>query len=375
MSLYSSEVKTKLERAAERAVFLAETAAERGTFGVGGVLLGPDMEPLFESENRVIQDGHLADPTAHAERLIIDWYFHELLSKRPLPAPHACTIITSLDPCMQCAGAILATGFRCLSIGIDVTAGVHCYGRNRVDTLPRHLQTSAEQQMFQFCMKGSAAEGLPEIDLSLARRATRALEHTLADVRDRLAHADDKSNYFPVSSKADNLDNLIHVEIREANRRTMCELFERSSNDLHTDDISAFVDPEGKGLYLASERFNLSPIRTSVMELVKNYAKLRRQISLKGRRPPSHPRKCELWSLDGPGNDALSVMNVGAFGSTLEGPSIRSDDHWSYLRERQTQSELTRMLQNFPPLYNGVIKIAPRHRRSESNPISETRLS
>src|SRR5271168_2573751 len=109
----------RVRGAALRAVELAEFAARRGTFGVGGLLLGSQFEPLHEAVNRVVEDGKTIDPTGHVERQLIDWYFAARRNGAILPPPQLCTIISSLDPCMQCTGAILATGFRCLAIADD----------------------------------------------------------------------------------------------------------------------------------------------------------------------------------------------------------------------------------------------------------------
>ena len=84
-------------RAAEMAVESACAAAHSGTFGVGGVLLGPQGELLAICRNCVVRDGQVHDPTAHGERQLVDWFYHNF----PGESPRRYTIVSSLDPCMM----------------------------------------------------------------------------------------------------------------------------------------------------------------------------------------------------------------------------------------------------------------------------------
>ncbi|CAN0301824.1 unnamed protein product, partial [Phaeothamnion confervicola] len=71
--------------AVEQAVEAAREAAATGTFGVGGVLVGPQGEVLAVSRNHVICQGAVADPTAHGERQLVDWYFQQIYQGDRLP--------------------------------------------------------------------------------------------------------------------------------------------------------------------------------------------------------------------------------------------------------------------------------------------------
>jgi tRNA(adenine34) deaminase len=79
----------------------AELARQRGDVPVGAVLLDADGAVLAVGRNRREEDG---DPTAHAEVVAIragaavrgDWHLAD------------CTLIVTLEPCVLCAGAILA---------------------------------------------------------------------------------------------------------------------------------------------------------------------------------------------------------------------------------------------------------------------------
>ncbi|UUZ51661.1 hypothetical protein LP420_11320 [Massilia sp. B-10] len=72
-------------------------------------------------QNNVVSEGLIFDPTAHGERQLIDWYFAER-GGAALPPPEEITIVTSLDPCAMCSGAILAHRFNVVVAAIDTKA-------------------------------------------------------------------------------------------------------------------------------------------------------------------------------------------------------------------------------------------------------------
>ena len=114
----------------------AITAKTQGTFGVGGVMIDAAGTVLKALPNNVIRDGLVFDPTAHGERQLIDWYFDERAQGTQLPEPHDITIVTSLDPCCMCTGAILASGFNVLVAATDPNAGINYDGSATFDALP-----------------------------------------------------------------------------------------------------------------------------------------------------------------------------------------------------------------------------------------------
>ena len=77
----------------------ARAAAARGETPVGAVLTGPDGTVLAADGNRVRE---LADPTAHAEILVLRAGARTLGSERLT----GCDLTVTLEPCPMCAGAI-----------------------------------------------------------------------------------------------------------------------------------------------------------------------------------------------------------------------------------------------------------------------------
>ncbi len=126
---------TKKAANAEQAVQIAAAksieASLQNTFAVGGVLvdnrsgkvfcaLHNNVLEAFENSKRFL----LHDPTAHGERQIVDWYFRNR-KRLKLPDPGELTVVTTLDPCAMCAGALLTAGFNVGVAAEDDYAGIN----------------------------------------------------------------------------------------------------------------------------------------------------------------------------------------------------------------------------------------------------------
>ena len=134
----------------------AIAAKAQGTFGVGGLLLDDAGNVLKALQNNVVRDGLIFDPTAHGERQLIDWYFAERAKGRAMPAPQDVTIVTSLDPCAMCTGAILAAGFNVVVAATDPNAGINHDGSASFTTLPQGLRAQAAAAFFYPAVLGQS---------------------------------------------------------------------------------------------------------------------------------------------------------------------------------------------------------------------------
>jgi tRNA(adenine34) deaminase len=83
----------------EAALRLARAAAVREEVPVGAVVIA-EGEVLGEAHNETVQR---RDPTAHAELLALQRALHNVGEDRLLTA----TLYVTLEPCAQCAGAIV----------------------------------------------------------------------------------------------------------------------------------------------------------------------------------------------------------------------------------------------------------------------------
>ncbi|MGB7211580.1 MAG: tRNA adenosine(34) deaminase TadA [Gemmatimonadales bacterium] len=101
----------------EAALRLARAAAVRDEVPVGAVIIH-EGETLAEAHNETI---HRKDPTAHAELLAIQHAVHHGHADRLLEA----TLYVTLEPCAQCAGAIVLARLRRVVFGAwDARAGM-----------------------------------------------------------------------------------------------------------------------------------------------------------------------------------------------------------------------------------------------------------
>ena len=82
-----------------RAIELARRAAEAGEVPVGAVLVGPDI--VLEASN---EKEAQRDPTAHAEMLLIRQATQHIGAWRLSDV----TLYVTKEPCVMCAGAIVA---------------------------------------------------------------------------------------------------------------------------------------------------------------------------------------------------------------------------------------------------------------------------
>ncbi len=90
----------------------AAAAGARGEVPVGAVLLGADGTVLARAGNRTRE---LADPTAHAEMLLIRAACAALGSERLT----GCALFVTLEPCAMCAAAIAAARVARLVFGAE----------------------------------------------------------------------------------------------------------------------------------------------------------------------------------------------------------------------------------------------------------------
>lgn len=268
----------------------AQRAAERGTFCVGGVLLGPGGELLAESSNHVLCDGRVYDPTAHGERQLVDWY----LAQSGLPAAAHCTVVSTLDPCMMCTGALLVAGFRVVTLALDPDAGVNWRGDFSFDTLPADLRLLARERFAYLGVEGMRAPFGCEVFVS---------------------QEFERGSYELFRSSLERVKSVVHSRPGSA--------------------LPEVAWGEEEAALLDGQR--VVGVGT-VMELCRRFPV--GDLSLVQRR--------------GPDLSARSIMELGAYGSCVEGPA-RGD--WRYLQPGCAGGDLEKQLARMPPFYREVVGI------------------
>ncbi|MBM3464988.1 MAG: nucleoside deaminase [Armatimonadetes bacterium] len=371
------------EDAAHIVVDNAAKAAEHGTFGVGGALIGPDHEVVAVVQNRVIQNGVVKDPTAHAERQLVDWYFEQVHRGANLPSPEKMALITSLDPCMMCCGASLQAGFHVVIAALDTFAGVNFKGDGKYETLPEGPRQMAKDKFGYVGIEGGRAFQGPQdapypnatIPAEVEKRSLDVFTGSLDEVK-RQINAAGGGDVKPIDAH-----ELLHgaspevlgvlrakdpqaLSLRVDPNNPGLDLGQRlvdvataSAKAGNSFDAAALVDPNGNVMMVVGGQESHSPIRTPFMELTRAWASARAEAGPTGAAFLPHIKDCKVVTLMGPGRGATGVMQLGAYGSSVEGPAPASESaHWQYVIPSQTQAELDQEIANLPPLYSQVIK-------------------
>lgn len=370
----------------------AVAAKERGTFGVGGVMLDQHGNVLMAVANDVVREGVIHDPTAHGERQLIDWYFAERAKGVDLPEPHEITLVTSLDPCAMCAGAILAAGFHVVIAAGDPRAGANYDGQ--FGPLPEALRSQADASFYYPAVIGASPfaragrGGTPKpffigktvADTTLALCAY-ALEATCGKVQ-ALVNADlpphelrDPAELPPghpivaalKRACADALSYRCAPHAPDAGLAPYLQAAMEEDRRLGGEgDAVALLDLFGNLLLCMPGRRDRSTIRSAFMECTRSYAQLRfglmQDSSLRDevRRYLAHPKEGTFVFACGPDAGALSFMDLGAWGSTMEGPLPAANPHqFQYVLPSLQQDELDAICARLPPLYRDTIGVRP----------------
>lgn len=98
------------EQAMRRAISASREALEAGDRPYGATLVGSEGEVLHVARNR---QQTLADPTAHAETMLI----REVAATLGAQALLGATVVASGEPCPMCAGALFWAGIRRIVYG------------------------------------------------------------------------------------------------------------------------------------------------------------------------------------------------------------------------------------------------------------------
>jgi tRNA(Arg) A34 adenosine deaminase TadA len=123
-----------------RAIAIAQHARDHGNHPFGALLVNADQQVLLEAENTVVTEN---DCTGHAETNLMR------LASRQLP-PHVlatCTLYSSAEPCVMCAGAIHWGAIGRLVYGVAATSFYTLVGPTptRVDLACREVFARSDQ--------------------------------------------------------------------------------------------------------------------------------------------------------------------------------------------------------------------------------------
>lgn len=374
----------------------AIAAKAQGTFGVGGLLLDQYGNVLKSLQNNVVRDGLIFDPTAHGERQLVDWYFAERAKGRLLPPPEDVTIVTSLDPCAMCTGAILAAGFNVVIAASDPNAGINFDHSGSFAALPAALREKAQAAFFYPAVLGQThfareASGGPPKSFFIGKtiaEPTQALCSLVFEATSHKVQALLNTDLPRAALKDPATLPEGHALVRKLKGlypqalayrcaphapdaglapylQAAMELDIKQGGD---GDAVALLDAFGNLLLCVPGRRSQSRICTAFMECTRQYAQLRyklmhgasAQAQEQVRMYLAHPKEGTFVFARGPDGSAQSFMNLGAYGSTMEGP-VPADNpaQLQYVCGTVSDEELAAICAAMPPLYRNMIGIRP----------------
>ncbi|TFW30338.1 nucleoside deaminase [Duganella callida] len=374
----------------------AIAAKTQGTFGVGGLMLDQHGNVLQSLHNNVVKDGLIFDPTAHGERQLIDWYYAERAKGRELPAPQDITIVTSLDPCCMCSGAILAGGFNVVVAAPDKNAGINYDNSASFRALPQALRAQAADSFSYPAILGSsqyarASSGAAPKSFFIGKTIAEPTQALCSLVFE--ATSSDVMNMFDTDPSQDQLQDPATLPADHSVVRALKQMYPdaltyrakphqpdaglapflrqamaRDREHGGAGDAVALLDSYGNLLLCMSGRMSQSGIRSAFMEATRSYAQLRYKL-MNGATPQQqdeirhylgHPKDGTFVFAQGPDAGAVSFMNLGAYGSTMEGPlPLKNPAQLQYVLPSLPEDELAALCAAMPPLYRSVIRIRP----------------
>lgn len=387
--------------AVAQAADMATQAFSNGTFSVGGIMLDNAGTVLKAFSNAVVVGGITADPTAHGERQLIDWYWAQRAAGVVLPDPSDITIVTSLDPCCMCSGAILEGGFKVVTAAFDNYSGINWDLHADFPTLSEPLKAQAQASFsypevdgdtaaFARSASGAALPGIFSAGSTLTQANTALclslFDATLDSVKagintdltsDQLLNPADLPANDPiiVALTAAFPEALAyHTAIRGTpNEGLAAYLLAAMATDIQnggSGNAVAMLDWHGNMLACQAGNETASPIQTAFLLLTRAYAQLRRNLILANpadetriRQYLGHPKYATFVFARSPDQTARSLLELGAYGSTMEG-SVPPENPvpFQFVLPSATLApdQLTGYVQGMPPLYSASVVVNPR---------------
>jgi cytosine deaminase len=353
-------------QAALKVVELARQAVAAGSFGVGGFLMDRSGQVLAEAVNAVIRDGEVQDPTAHAERQLVDWLFAARAHGLRIPASDL-IIVSSLDPCAMCAGAILSADLSVVALATDSVSGVHAEGCPH--QMPRELWARAESTFGLFKVAGrlGRADHISPIlsgdaPTYLFDASELAFQQSLQSARAMVAGSEaetDQGKATPNIS-AETLKRLAALTDGLADTAIiptdLIALRDLPSSFL-SGDGAALVDEKGAVLLAAKGRAQISPARSSVLELIRAYVRARNLAESQLQIPLPHPRRCSVIELRPPHAPEKMLMELGALGSFFEDMHLAHGLPSLGFLDPERGKEAERWAASLPPFYRSFVRI------------------
>jgi cytosine deaminase len=393
------------QQAVEVAANQAVLASLQTTFAVGAALIeNATGAVVMVMHNNVLEpypggDGAftLHDPTAHGERQLVDWYY-AIGVGLGLPEPSKMTVVTSLDPCAMCAGALLTAGFNVAVSAIDTFAGVNYNCRQDFPTLPPQLRALAQRTWGYYgvhdpfnrayaggstpVFTGESIDALTyEVTLLVFSASVDAVRAASSSGGTEPAKMSDPER-LPSSSPVRQALTALYPQtltVTSGDPRfpgvefaaPLVAAAKQAASRGAAYNSVALLDPFGNLLVCLGGAEEDSPVRTAFLETTREYAMLRWRlmndpnsaVRAEATSYLAHATYCTFVHLTVPDpRTAQAVMTFGAYGSTMEGsmPQIfPSSFQYAQLPGGVGEQDVARLAAALPPFYTTSVGVAP----------------
>lgn len=368
----------------------AQVAAET-SFGVAGILVNlKDKSIIDVFHNQVVsrdcddEKYRIKDPTAHGERQLVDWYFQNK-SELNLPEPQDILLITSLDPCCMCTGSILSTGFKVIVVALDEQAGINYNDEDLFSSLDPELKTKISNTFIYPKVEndplrkgfGTVPNIFDEEILSAdnVSGCYNAFMDGYKKINDIINNSVLKKDLIDISTK--NAPVYIIEALKEEYPRALeYKLKDHGIPDSKVADYlieAAIIDKENGGDGDAVAFFDyfdnlilckpgmkgLSPIKTALMETIRNYQKIRYELSKDSDEVFKYlcdPKYGTFVLLRGFDLGSQSFADMGAYSSAMFGKLDPDSNHnLQYVLPRVPEGSLRDHIKKMPPYYINLL--------------------
>lgn len=383
--------------AVQESVRAALQANKDGTFGVGAVLVDNKTGEILKDakgepfivKNGVIKDGVPVDPTAHAERQSVDRYYEQPEEWRQAHPKESFTVVTTLDPCVMCAGCLMKAGFNAVSISMDSYAGIAEDDPKDGFRITDKLKSMARKLFGYFAFeeekirnKFVGQKDSPWHDfkfekdilseawnafISIAGKAREVVNNYRDSAplepgqEQRKQVADVIRNAMPAELDGTDIRNADYTGINAwktptAFKKAMNKAADESKAAGNSKNSIALLDPFGNVLMIMTGQEKTSPIRTPVQEMVRTYATARATAPEELIQYMPHPKYCSVVFLNQPEKTPDGVIDIGTLGSMYE---LKGKDKARIYYMHKARGDNGMDATGMAPLYEKVAGIYP----------------
>lgn len=388
--------------AAELVLAGAQTAAGAGSFGIAGAIIDNSTgKVVHRMTNQVLRRLRATvatdpeatftwDPTAHGERQLVYWYYANR-DKLGLPAARDLTVVTSLDPCVMCTGALTTAGFNAAVVAMDTFSGVNFRQDGRFADLPEPVRDTVRNTFGYYAVEAGrpyqGGDSVAFADTAITQQVYDACEDIYQSSAKGVRSSRQTTNTSPDQLRDPGTWKTA-APIRAAFRRRYSGAFTHRLTDFRrpdrtlrrmledlvgdtagADNAVAFIDSFGNVVNAAAGPVPGNAAATGFMAAAQDYARTR--FALVDDKETLEPAQRSLtspmfgtfvWLIAPDPHATTTIEDLGGFGSTMQAaipqPTPSAFQFYEPPR-RGTVRELQQVAASLPPLYSQLVKIDP----------------